>query len=546
MINRSITLLTSAFILFIFTISCNDKKIDPNNNNLIISDFPKEFSAPYLGQSPDQFVINVSNSGDTALEYSFTNSQSWLKLLHSAGATVGTTPDSLYGIIQISAPNILPIGVYYDTIVFTCSEAANSPVRIPIVLHIGSEMKTTPNRIEVITTREGNNPPTEYFSVISTTSEEFDVSLLTNSTHLQLTTSSVNSADSTLIPIDFDISGLPLGVFTDTIYLTADSVLNSPFSFLVDIEIVSWLRQYPPISNNINDIVFKDSLNGWAVGDITDQTTVSGFIFETNDGGKTWESNSLYLSNNPDADSLLGSVSFVGDNGWVVGTDAIILHTSNNGSSWSPQTAPVADSIDFSDVFFVDANSGWIVGDTGIILHTSNGGLNWEVQTSNVTKVLNDCYFLTDQIGWVCGNTDIVLTTIDGGTTWNKLSIPVDIGGVNSNYDFRGIVFTDQNNGYVVGKLGIVLKTIDGGTTWTTTKLPEQKNLLSIDFADAQHGWICGSIGAMYYTDNGGQSWTYQSIGSFESLNTLEFINETTGWVAGYNGTIFHTTSAGL
>src|SRR5437660_8132005 len=66
--------------------------------------------------------------------------------------------------------------------------------------------------------------------------------------------------------------------------------------------------------------------------------------------------------------------------GWAVGDGGTILHTSNGGSTWSPQTSGSNSSL--LGVAFPDATNGWAVGSPGTILHTSDGGSTWSPQTS--------------------------------------------------------------------------------------------------------------------------------------------------------------------
>ena len=50
------------------------------------------------------------------------------------------------------------------------------------------------------------------------------------------------------------------------------------------------------------------------------------------------------------------------DDGWIVGDQGVILHTTDGGATWTPQTSGVTD--DLAGVTFVDAQHGWAVGGT--------------------------------------------------------------------------------------------------------------------------------------------------------------------------------------
>ena len=67
-------------------------------------------------------------------------------------------------------------------------------------------------------------------------------------------------------------------------------------------------------------------------------------------------------------------------NGWAVGFGSTIVHTSDGGTTWAPQTSGTDNAL-FS-VEFTDASNGWAVGDSGTIVHTSDGGATWSGQDS--------------------------------------------------------------------------------------------------------------------------------------------------------------------
>jgi hypothetical protein len=59
------------------------------------------------------------------------------------------------------------------------------------------------------------------------------------------------------------------------------------------------------------------------------------------------------------------------NNGWAVGYPGTILHTTNGGASWSPQSSGTTNYL--YGVAFTDANNGWAVGRYGTILHHGGG-----------------------------------------------------------------------------------------------------------------------------------------------------------------------------
>lgn len=131
-----------------------------------------------------------------------------------------------------------------------------------------------------------------------------------------------------------------------------------------------------PQGNPLNDIIFLNENDGWAVGEF-------GSILCTHDGGTTWE------SQESGSTGVLRSISFIDtENGWIAGHASatwyggehpgFILHTSDGGATW--EELFVIDDYCLVDVFFTDDSNGWALGNmwpTGhghIILHTNDGG----------------------------------------------------------------------------------------------------------------------------------------------------------------------------
>lgn len=57
-------------------------------------------------------------------------------------------------------------------------------------------------------------------------------------------------------------------------------------------------------------------------------------LLETFDGGKTWAQRSIEAAQDEGFNYRFNSISFNGDEGWIVGKPAILLHTTDAGKSW--------------------------------------------------------------------------------------------------------------------------------------------------------------------------------------------------------------------
>ena len=541
--NKRLIILCLITIIVVVSFSCNDKPFEPQVRNLIVSEIDSLYTAPYLGNSPGQTYIYITSSDNSALNFEFSNKSNWLDLFNPQHTTFGTTPDSILMNIRVMVPNPLPEGEYFDTITISSDEAENSPIELEVRLRIGSEIETIPGSLEFIGGLNGSNPTIQSFEINSTTDLEFEVVLTNSASWLTIPFSSYNTHDTDLVPVSIDLTGLTKGLYKDTIWISSDIAMNSPYPIPVTLMVSSWIAQESPQKNNLNDVYFIDEMNGWAVGDVIDNYTKSGFLIKTTDGGDIWQKALFLNSTEPDADSILGAVSFIGSEGWTVGSSSIIMHSVDGGDNWEFQTSPVNDSVDFINVLFVTADSGWIVGKNGTILRTIDGGDNWTAQTSNTTQQLTGISFVDSQNGWICGLTDVILITSDGGENWTKQVVPS--GPAGDKYDFKEIAFTDLNHGWTIGKEGLVVSTSDGGLNWSFDQLPVSDGLLSVCFLDNFYGWISGQNGVVFHTEDGGSTWGSQFVETSSSLNSIFFINQNKGWVVGGDGDIFFTASGG-
>ncbi len=170
---------------------------------------------------------------------------------------------------------------------------------------------------------------------------------------------------------------------------------------------ITWQRIAESINTRVWDMMFVDSLHGWAVGWYS--------ILNTVDGGISW--NVQYSEN-----GYKEAVYFVDSlKGWVVGNLGV-FYTVDGGDSWMIKEMPVTGTT-WADVYFADSRHGWIIGGRGVILATTDGGENWNLQSIDNTAedvVLYSIGFSDSLTGWAVGKDGIILGTNDGGQSWLK------------------------------------------------------------------------------------------------------------------------------
>ncbi len=161
----------------------------------------------------------------------------------------------------------------------------------------------------------------------------------------------------------------------------------------------------------VSDIDFIDTQLGWAIDKKTEGIPGPSGLLHTVNGGEIWTSIN---------DEIYGSAICFLDSqiGWIAGYDntsssGFISLTNDGGNNWVNQTGVAIPAI--HDITFIDSMNGWAVGNEGTILHTADGGQNWEYQESGTLANLNSVCFIDQNYGWICGDSGIILHTNNGG-----------------------------------------------------------------------------------------------------------------------------------
>lgn len=260
---------------------------------------------------------------------------------------------------------------------------------------------------------------------------------------------------------------------------------------------------------------------GWAVG-------LNGTILQNIDGeGTTWYS----LNNSGTVKQLLSVFFFDQLNGWIVGQDQTILHTSDGGSHWNNQF--FSGSEHYFSVYFTSLLNGWIAGAAnqyGIIKKTTDGGTTW-TNSLLPTNRMNSIKFIDANIGCVVGDAGKIFITNNAGVNWN-------LAVSNTTSDLRDFYINSSGEGWAVGYDGTIIRTTDYGSNWSVETSPTNQTLYGIE-NDYAVGWA-GTI--LYHTTN----WEIISEGYTNHLSGIDFdIFTDDGYAVGNDGIVLKTTDAG-
>ena len=200
------------------------------------------------------------------------------------------------------------------------------------------------------------------------------------------------------------------------------------------------LRQ-PSWSQDLHDIAFADTQNGWVVGS-------GGLILVTQDSGETWTEQPSGVT----ADLM--SVAFPNPkDGWTAGQHSVVLRTQDGGQHWHGQR--VGD-VWYTAIAFPDANRGWLASEVRLT-HTPDAGKNWFSQADGFEFPLFGVHFLTPREGWASGAYGRVVHTDDSGKTWTGW------GEGLTWQELRAVFFISPELGWAAGTDGELHYTGDGG-----------------------------------------------------------------------------------
>lgn len=176
---------------------------------------------------------------------------------------------------------------------------------------------------------------------------------------------------------------------------------------------------------------------------------------QTSDGGDVLDTPAQSVDERLPVPTL--SVARAGDVLIAVGPHGVIQRSSDGGQIWQQVSSPV--SSDLVQVRFIDDRNGWIVGHDSLVMHSSDAGQSWKVQLDgrSLIKLLADYYQpLADK-----GDEDAARIVNETATATSTTATPGVLAA-----PFLDVLFDAHGNGFVVGAFGMLLHSSDNGAHW--------------------------------------------------------------------------------
>ncbi|MBZ9780942.1 glycosyl hydrolase [Pseudomonas sp. REP124] len=232
-----------------------------------------------------------------------------------------------------------------------------------------------------------------------------------------------------------------------------------------------------------------------------------------------------------------------------VGQRGHILFSDDSGQHWQQASVPV--SADLTAVTFPTASQGWAVGNDGVVLHSSDAGATWTRQLDGrqigallvkhysdlakaepnneqwpqlategqrlvdqgADKPLLDVWFANDKVGYVVGVFNLILRTEDGGQSWTPFQDRTDNP---QGFHLNAIASTGDAL-YIAGEQGLLLKWDESAQRFVAVPTPYQGSFFGV-LGKPGEVLVYGLRGNVLRSTDGGQNWTALDTGLHISI----------------------------
>lgn len=241
---------------------------------------------------------------------------------------------------------------------------------------------------------------------------------------------------------------------------------------------------------------------------------------------------------------LFTGLASAGDRLIAVGQRGHIFYSDDAGQQWRQAQAPV--SSDLVAVHFPSPLQGWAVGHDGVVLHSSDGGETWSLQfdgrqvgpimlayyqrlaaaqpedqalaarvsearrmtEEGADKPFLDVWFENDRVGYIVGAFNLIFRTDDGGRNWTPWLDRTDNPSALNLYALRPV----GNQLFIVGEQGLVLKLDPAARRFIAIPTPYNGSFFGITGKPGAV-LVFGLRGNAYRSVDDGASWSKVDLG---------------------------------
>jgi photosystem II stability/assembly factor-like uncharacterized protein len=296
---------------------------------------------------------------------------------------------------------------------------------------------------------------------------------------------------------------------------------------------VTWYNVTPPDLTETGYSVFTfflDENNAWIQIADNNNYPFVGFLYRTRDGGLTWQEFETPFS--------AGDLEFIDENnGWILadlgigaGSMAVsVFQTNNGGETWErvytndPNLEGAGDTLPLGGIKVLltplDMQTAWIGGviyspNTVYLFRTDDGGKTWtNIENIELPQNIQESQITVEKIHFVSATQGVlvlrvtsnnqrtlIFSTNDGGGTWQAFSQNIPEAGLLEIPSANEIVFYSSDQFYVTEDAGVTFTIINSETSFGNT-------VSDISFVNSKNGWLIANQKTLYRTEDGGQTW---------------------------------------
>jgi photosystem II stability/assembly factor-like uncharacterized protein len=258
-------------------------------------------------------------------------------------------------------------------------------------------------------------------------------------------------------------------------------------------------------------------------------------LLETNDGGETWQPLKLELD---DPRYRFNSVSFSGQEGWIVGEPSLLLHTTDEGQSWS--RIALSEKLPGNPIAItaIGQNTAEMATDVGAIYQTSDGGQNWKASLEAAVGVVRNLERSPD------GKYIAVSAKGSFYSTWKPGENAWEPHNRNSSRRLENMGFTNDGQMWLLARGGQVQFSDPAKPeAWLEVKYPELSTswgLLDLAYRTPDEIWVSGGSGNLLRSTDGGKTWEKDRDVETVAANfyKIVFLNPEQGFIIGDRGVL--------
>ncbi len=256
---------------------------------------------------------------------------------------------------------------------------------------------------------------------------------------------------------------------------------------------------------------------------------VLGDLWESTDGGVTWDRNPLSLKgvivNDMLVDPANPDIMYAGC-GYSGGTRDPVYKSTDGGVTWTASYGGIPGYKDhLRGVWGSSGTDVFAVGSNGIILRYN--GTTWATMDSATTQELYDVWGSSGTDVFAVGTNGIILRY--NGSTWATMES-------NTTETLWGVWGSSGTDVFAVGNAGTIVHY--DGDTWSPMSSGTAQFVRDVWGSSSTDVFAVGDSGTILHYDGG--SWSAMSSGTSEGLNGVWGSSSTDVFVVGYDGTILH------